>query len=175
MTRMKISIAAVGVLALLATAVGVSVASRARTASAADVPVVQAVAASATAPGPASNPAVHLAPSAEAAAVDSSTAMAGVRTRIQPTFLAGASSVTIGEYRFTDDELATYARTHARVSGRRSSGPGLPSHEGRTRRWPSTTAKATAAPNHWKFFSPWKRRLAPVIESTEPRSDAAAR
>ena len=107
MTRMKISIAAVGVLALLATAVGVSVASRARTASAADVPVVQAVAASATAPGPASNPAVHLAPSAEAAAVDSSTAMAGVRTRIQPTFLAGASSVTIGEYRFTDDELAT--------------------------------------------------------------------
>jgi hypothetical protein len=107
MTRMKISIAAVGVLALLVTAAGVSVASRVRVASAADVPVVQAVTASATTPGPASNPAVHLTPSTEAVAVDSSTAMAGVRTRIQPAFLASASSVTIGEYRFTDDELAT--------------------------------------------------------------------
>ena len=112
----KTTIALITALALCLIAVGGLGTARGRVARAADVPVVQAGAASAATPGPASNPEVHLVPSAEASGIDSSTAMAAVRTRIQPAFLAGAGSVTIGEYRFTDDQLdASVAPANALV------------------------------------------------------------
>lgn len=47
----------------------------------------------------------NLTPSDEASVVDSATAMATVRKLIRPAALGAASSITIGKYRFTSDEL----------------------------------------------------------------------